>query len=98
MHRSSAILLLIVAAAGCTPTCERTCTRLDSCSTGLQTATNIDCVETCVTLQQLHEETNDDDSREAFAAHRRCLVSSTCEEIDEGVCYDETLYLSLIHI
>ncbi|MCO4747903.1 MAG: hypothetical protein KC912_24130 [Proteobacteria bacterium] len=85
-------LAVAVLLSACAPTCERTCRKLDSCAADGSTVTRIECESTCTALLQSFARDDDEIRKESFAAHRRCVVSASCDEIDDGVCYDETLY------
>ncbi len=77
--------------AGCAPTCEQVCAKVVRCEVtpGL---TRDECEESCNRQDVLYELEQDDLATEAFAAHRRCVASATCEELEDGVCYDEQLF------
>ncbi|TNE87937.1 MAG: hypothetical protein EP330_16735 [Deltaproteobacteria bacterium] len=93
MLRSSALIaVLAVLATACAPSCDRTCRKLSKCAEDGSTITRVECEEQCGDLLQKHDEEEDDASKELFAAHRRCVVSATCDEIADGECYDETLF------
>lgn len=83
--------LVAVAATGCAPSCDSVCDKLIECGTadGLNEA---ECVETCSRQQLLYDLDNDRTLEQAFADHRRCIGQATCDEIDDGVCYDEDLF------
>lgn len=86
-------VLLISLLSGCTPTCQDVCTKLVACD-GLSTErmTEGECDEQC-TLQQTRYETWDDSQkRDAFDDELTCLYSSTCDEVADGVCYDEEVF------
>jgi hypothetical protein len=82
----------VVLLSACAPNCERTCRKLDSCAADGSTMTLIECESTCTTLIQSFARDEDEVRKESFAAHRRCVVSATCDEVNDGVCYDETLF------
>lgn len=88
---SVALTLVVLAVQGCTPSCDRVCEKVRDCGVVPRLA-QLECDESCE--RQLAEVKGLDDNatQEAFAAHRRCIMQATCDEIEEGVCYDETLY------
>jgi hypothetical protein len=44
--------------------------------------------------ERLYEDAWDDPVlRDKFRAHKRCLQDESCEDIADGVCYDEDLYV-----
>jgi hypothetical protein len=74
----------------CTLTCEEVCTTISSCDNISQENTNtIDCTSACLSQQEQAEE---EEQSEAFGSLKSCLNTSTCAEIEAGVCYDEDLY------
>ncbi len=80
-------------AAGCTPTCSSACRQLLDCHLDASHADQDECVASCQAQRQLFREWDDDEKKEAFAEQLRCIGSSTCEEIDDGVCYTEDMYV-----
>lgn len=81
---------VLVAAGGCAPACGTLCDKLDGCDLRAQVDRQ-ECIDACD--RQLGDLTarEDTDGLEAFDAQRTCLGASTCEEIAEGVCWDDTL-------
>lgn len=74
----------------CTVTCEDVCTTIASCDEIEQESTGeIDCRSACLSQQ---EQAQTDGNDEAFDSLKLCITSSTCDEIAQGVCYDEELY------
>lgn len=63
------------------------------CDLGSTRVARDECVLSCQLQQTLYREWEDKAKIKAFRAHKRCIRSSTCEEIAEGACYDETLFL-----
>lgn len=86
------ILALALGAAGCAPTCIQVCAKIDRCALE-PSVTNLECSDACDI--QLEDVRNDVEAtrQEAFEAHRRCIGSATCEELEDGVCFDETLFV-----
>jgi len=84
------MLFFIFGLWGCTATCEDVCTKIHTCDNIDQGVTNsLDCTSSCRSQQ---EEADLDENTEAFDALKDCLSSKTCEEIEAGVCYEESLY------
>ena len=94
MRRSSALALAALWLAGCTPTCERTCTKLLACGTLESDRVSVEeCEASCIFQVNLYDEWLDEKVLDkAFDQHRRCLVRSSCEQIDAGECFDEVLF------
>ena len=93
--RSNLIFIAALAAlaAGCAPNCEATCLKLQRCEVGPANYTQQECLSSCERQRQLYDDWDDKDKRKAFDAHRLCVANSTCVEIDEGVCYDESIFI-----
>lgn len=88
------MFLLVVALGGCTPSCERVCEKLvDQCGDlGTERGSAMECEEQCIDQRDLYARWNDVQKRDAFDAHLQCLMGSTCDEIGDGVCYDEEIW------
>lgn len=86
--------LVLLIASGCTPTCERTCRKILKCDNLESDRVSVfECQATCENQRSLYEGWADEKELDkALDAHRRCLVRSTCEEIEAGECYDERLF------
>ena len=50
-------------------------------------------MESCETQQSLYEAWGDQEKQEAFAEERACIRASSCDEIAEGVCYDDEIWV-----
>lgn len=82
--------MLVFLLWSCTVTCEDVCTSISSCHDIVQENTNtLDCTSACLSQQ---EQAQNDGNELAFDALKSCLTTSTCEDITQGVCYDEDLY------
>ena len=92
---SNRLLVLISIAAlgsGCTPDCEQTCRHVLECDIDSPQVAIDQCRASCETEQHLYEAWGDEDKQQAFRDERSCLVGATCDEIADGVCYDEDMY------
>lgn len=90
-----ALLLSLAFAAGCNPPCKRTCRKVLECGNLSTDRLALGaCVEDCSKQEQLYEDWDDEVKQDLFADQKRCLLGSSCEEIEDGVCYDgyEELY------
>ena len=87
-----AFLLFVLTA--CNATCRQSCQKLASCAEVDSTGTiEAECRETCLAQEFLYEEDWEDEVLlAAFEEQRNCIRDSSCEQIAEGVCYDETLW------
>lgn len=78
--------------SGCAPGCEQTCRKLIRCELADNVA-QLECEESCTRQDAQYELEEDDASAKAFREHRRCIGASTCEEIEDGECYDEDVFV-----
>lgn len=88
-----ALLIALLLAGGCTPTCDQTCKKLMRCE-GLATD-GLDanrCEESCAEAVALYEDWEDVQLQDALDEEKRCIDAETCEAIADGACYDERLY------
>jgi len=96
-HRSLAArapfaLVVIAALVGaCAPPCEQVCRKARECDLSPRLAQD-ECVEACDRQRTYFDVEEDDEGKKAFIQERECIVSSTCEEIQDGACYDPYLY------
>ena len=87
------LLLTTFSLIGCvTPSCDEVCTKVMNCDLSPRVS-EYECVTSCTSQKQLYEDWDDVEKQDLFDAHRRCLGSSTCEEIDEGFCYEDDLFV-----
>ena len=88
------VALAAVAASGCTPTCKTTCGKLLSCELDDSPRTaESECEGACANEEALYTAWDDQDKMDALDAERKCVSSSTCDEIAAGACYDEALFV-----
>ena len=90
------ILCVILGSTGCTPNCEQTCTKLLSCEEeGLSTPMmNLDeCTSSCASQSNWYEDNEKVDQQDAFDELKSCISRETCADLQEGVCYDEDVYI-----
>lgn len=84
----------ILIGTGCSPTCQRTCTKLVTCDEVESDRVAVDeCEESCVLQEALYQEWDDTQLQDAFVDYKRCVTGSTCEEVAAGECYDEDLWI-----
>lgn len=88
-------LLLLV--SGCTPTCDKVCTKLIDCAAlDLENTPEKECALEC----QLHENSYDDlegaetdtGLHESFDDLKSCIMDESCNNLANGSCYDSDLY------
>lgn len=95
MRRSSWLLPVVLASAipaGCSPACDQTCNKILDCDLSPRLSQQ-ECVESCETQQSLYEAWGDDEKQKAFAEERACIRASSCDEIAEGACYDDEIWV-----
>jgi len=80
---------------GCTPTCETTCEKLLSCGEIDAAGAGVsECENSCTSQQELYNtEWDDEEKQTAFDELKSCIVQEECEDIANGVCYDDSLYV-----
>lgn len=86
-------ILVLVSLTGCHATCANVCEKLVECD-GLPTQRmpNEECAEACVDQEELYDRWADVQKQDALTAQLDCLRDSTCEDIAQGVCYDEYIW------
>ena len=92
--RAYLALAILLSAGGCAPSCERTCRHLLSCSEELDAEGLVldQCKDECSRTEDLYRFWEDDVKIKALHEHRSCLVSTDCQGLADGECYDETLF------
>ncbi len=89
-----ALTTLALAGAGCAPTCETTCRKVLSCGLDSPRTSQDACVEDCNRQRTLYKDWwGDLQKLDAFNEHRQCLMQMSCDEIADGACYDEELFI-----
>ena len=86
-----AVLLVGLTGSGCAPTCEQTCRKLVTCDASPRLSVQ-ECELSCFETESLYEVWEDEAKQEALDDQAWCVRGATCDELAEGVCYDETLY------
>lgn len=96
MHRLLIPLLLAGGPllAACEPSCERVCKKIVACE-AIDTPRQavLDCQDSCELQQQLYEDWEDLQAREALADLKECVMDEECDAIADGVCYDADLFV-----
>jgi hypothetical protein len=87
------VLLLVLAFAGCTPTCKQVCDKIVDCD-GLPTErmSSAECAESCEAQDDLYDQWTDAEKRHAFDDERACIGDATCDELADGACYDPEVW------
>ena len=80
-------------ATGCEPTCAQSCRKVIACDLESQRVVQDECEASCVFQERQYEDWEDEVKQDAFSDHKRCLARESCDDIAEGVCYDEQIFL-----
>lgn len=87
-----------VLSTGCAPSCDELCNKLTDCAL-VPSVDQPECVISCD--RQLgplinDTDTTDDEADEAtlevFNAHRTCVGDATCSELQDGACFESSLF------
>jgi hypothetical protein len=92
----ASLLPLLTLLAGCPPTCQQLCGKLNRCETDPLVTIDecrLSCERELESYTTLAKEEDDREPLKAFNQHRLCLGNHSCDEIADGVCYDEALFL-----
>ena len=87
------MLIGAVFAPGCTPRCQESCVKVLDCGLESTRVARDECVRSCQLVQDLYSRWEDEAKEEAFKEHKRCVREATCEELADGVCFDEDLFV-----
>lgn len=94
MREHLLIGVLLLLAAGCAPPCQQVCRKVLDCGNLESDRIAFDeCEQSCEAQQSLYATWEDEAKEDAFDDHKRCLMQESCEAIDEGVCYDEAIFV-----
>ncbi len=84
------MLLILSSLLGCTPSCDQVCDRLTACEQLEPAGTySAQCEVSCKTQETLYDTWEDTQLQDSLEAHRICIMEATCDELLDGVCYDE---------
>jgi hypothetical protein len=84
--RGAAVLLL--GSVSCTPPCGQLCRKVLDCDLNTERVAQAECELACGQQEALYAAWGDQELQQLYADHRRCVVGSTCEELQEGSCYE----------
>jgi hypothetical protein len=88
------VLALGMVHGGCVPTCRATCDKTLRCGNlDSERVALAECVDMCQRQDVLYQQWQDEEKSEAFDDHRRCVSSTSCDDIAEGECYDPLLWV-----
>ena len=79
-------------AAGCTPTCREACAHLFA-DCGFEYPDGYDEVECTASCETQRERLQDQEGDDVLADHLTCVSDASCAELEDGQCFDESLYL-----
>ena len=77
---------------GCTPSCDRVCTKLLACDLDSDRVAQTECVDSCERQTGLYVAWEDEEKQEAMDDHLSCLVREDCEDIADGECFDDRIF------
>ncbi|MEQ1501076.1 MAG: hypothetical protein ABMB14_02550 [Myxococcota bacterium] len=81
-------LVLASVATGCAPPCRQVCRKVLGCGIDSERVALDECETSCVSQERLYEIWDDQHMQDLFEDHKRCLSSSSCDEIAAGECYE----------
>jgi hypothetical protein len=86
--------MLSLSVAGCEPTCKQTCRTLLDCEEVSTARLDVDeCAASCEIQEQLYEDWEDNQLRDAFGDLKTCIQEEECDAIADGACYDSDLFI-----
>ena len=86
----SPLPLLLLMLVACPPPCKQVCKKvLFECSLDSERLALDACEENCERQEFLYKIWDDEVKQDLFDDHKRCIKRSTCDEIAEGVCYED---------
>ncbi|MFT6145518.1 MAG: hypothetical protein ACJAZO_002341 [Myxococcota bacterium] len=91
VSRALAVLAALTLGSACAPNCETTCNKIIRCELA-DNFEQLECEEACTRQSAQFEVEDNRTLKQDFRAHRSCIRSSTCEELEAGECYDEDLF------
>lgn len=91
LTRGALALAVLVLGAGCPPTCQQVCSKLDRCGFD-GSVPRAECQLSCERQLSAFRDDDDDDGLANFNDLRRCIGGNSCDSIDEGVCFDDALF------
>ena len=77
---------------GCAPPCEAVCVKTLECGTSPRLSQD-ECERECNSQTALYLTWEDTQKTEALNVHKACVIDSTCEQIEDKVCYQEELFV-----
>ncbi len=91
---SGSAALLVLLAAGCHPSCKEVCSKLLDCDeVESSRVSDEECRTACLRQEEQYEDWEDFQALDTHYEERSCIVDASCQDIADGGCYDEELYL-----
>jgi len=85
---------VLLAAPACHPTCKQVCTKLLECDeVESSRVSEYECRDSCQREENLYEGWEDLQALELHYDQMSCIMDASCQEVADGECYDEELYL-----
>lgn len=86
--------LLALGTTACEPTCRQTCKKLVACEEiDTPRLAREECESSCELQEQLYDDWDDQQARDAFGELKTCIRSEECSAVADGVCYDEEIFI-----
>lgn len=83
-----ATALLLTLLSGCAPPCGQVCRKVLDCGLDSERVSQNECELACTQEEQLYDSWDNPEIEAAYNDHLRCIVSSSCDEIAAGQCYE----------
>lgn len=88
------LIPMLVLLAACPPPCKQVCRKILDCGNlDSQRVAVEECELSCQVQEALYIQWEDETKQDAFDDHKRCLMQESCEDIADGVCYDEQIFV-----
>lgn len=94
LNLTLAVTLMVSLSSGCQTSCTTACEKALSCDLDSPRVSFDACYDDCERERTLYSDWwENDEMSDNFDDHRNCIADSTCEELRDGVCYDDALFI-----
>ncbi|MFK7927621.1 MAG: hypothetical protein AB8H79_05510 [Myxococcota bacterium] len=83
---------IVLFTSACEPSCKQTCRNVLACDLESDRVTVDECEAACVFQERLYEDRQQDALRDRLGDHKRCLNRESCDDLADGVCFDDELF------
>jgi len=83
---------VVLISSACEPSCKQAGRNVLACDLESDRVTIDECEAACFFQERLYEDRQDDALRDRLADHKRCLNRESCDDLADGVCFDEGLF------